>query len=382
MSDLGIGMQPQPAQRPPSGGRRSQAAISISVIAVVVILAAGLLVGRWALGAIRDSAPPDYPGPGSGSVTVTVNPGDSVTTIGTTLAEADVVASAEAFVRATDGDSRANTIAPGSYVMLLQMSAAGAFERLLDPAARDEVALALPEGLRIDQVVERTSAATGIPAAELQQVLRDPSAGLQLPQWNTQSGELRAEGQLFPATYQLPSSATALEVLQRFVDRFNESAEKVGIAGAQEAVGVTPYEALIVASLVQAEGIPEDFPKVARVIYNRLDEQTWGETYWFLQLDATLNYALQTSSLNLTDAQRETDTPYNTYKYPGLPPTPINSPGDAAMAAALAPEPGDWLYYVTVNPDTGETRFTADYQEFLGYKAEFQAWCAANRDRC
>jgi UPF0755 protein len=382
MSEVGIGMQPQPAQRPPSGGRRSTAAIIASVVGVAVVALVVVVAVRWLFGILGDAPPPDYPGPGSGSVAIVVESGDSVTAIGSTLQEAGVVASSQAFVLATQGDARANTIAPGTYVMLLEMSAADAFERLLDPAARDEVVVALPEGLTMDQTVQRTAEATGLPADDLFTVLRDPAAGLVLPDWDVQTGDLRAEGFLFPATYPVPRSASPLQVLQTFVDRFTVSADKVGMAQAQDKVGYTPYEALIVASLVQAEGTPADFPKVARVIYNRLDEDTWGETYGFLQLDATLNYALKTTSLNLTDAQRDTDTPYNTYKYPGLPPTPINSPGEAAMAAALAPADGDWLYYVTVNPDTGETRFTADYNEFLGFKSEFQAWCAANSGRC
>jgi UPF0755 protein len=137
---------------------------------------------------------------------------------------------------------------------------------------------------------------------------------------------------------------------------------------------------MIIASLVQAEGHPEDFDKVARVIYNRLDEQTWGGTYGYLQMDATINYALGKSDINLTKEElQNTDSPFNTYRNPGLPPTPINSPGEAAMAAALNPADGDWLYYVTVNPDTGETKFTNDYDEFLRFKAEFSDWVKQNQ---
>ncbi len=121
------------------------------------------------------------------------------------------------------------------------------------------------------------------------------------------------------------------------------------------------------ASLVQAEGQPADFAKVSRVIYNRLDQGMK------LQLDATVNYALGRSTLKLTNQDITVDSPYNTYKVTGLPPTPINSPGEQALEAALAPAAGDWLYYVTVNPTTGETKFTSSYSEFLKFKAEFQA---------
>jgi UPF0755 protein len=121
---------------------------------------------------------------------------------------------------------------------------------------------------------------------------------------------------------------------------------------------------------------------VARVIYNRLDPDTWGDTFGYLQLDATINYANAESQLNISSDQLREDGPYNTYTRQGLPPTPINSPGDAAIAAALAPDDGDWLYYVTVDPSTGETKFTDNYDEFLGYKEEFQQWCSDNPGQC
>jgi UPF0755 protein len=129
---------------------------------------------------------------------------------------------------------------------------------------------------------------------------------------------------------------------------------------------------MVIASLVQAEGHPDDYGKVSRVIYNRL------AAGMPLQLDATVNYALKKSDINLSPDQIATDSPYNTYVYPGLPPTPINQPGEAAMAAALAPDEGDWLYFVAVNPDTGETKFTADYNEFLRFKKQFEDYIAAN----
>ena len=129
---------------------------------------------------------------------------------------------------------------------------------------------------------------------------------------------------------------------------------------------------MIIASLVQAEGHPNDYGKVSRVIYNRL------AAGMPLQLDATVNYVLKKSEINLSPDQIATDSPYNTYKNTGLPPTPINQPGEAAMTAALQPDEGDWLYFVAVNPDTGETKFTSDYNEFLQFKKEFEKYVAEN----
>lgn len=379
MSHLGIPMQdPPPGPRHRSGHRAGLGAILL-VLAVV----GGVAAGAWYVwDRYFNDSYEDYEGEGSGSVEVLVEPGETVTDIAYTLAGADVVASPQAFIEATRTDPRANTIAPGAYDMRLQMSGAAAFERILDPAARVELQVVLPEGLRIDQTVTRTSSSTGIANEELWAILKEPSQGLVLPTWAPNTGALRAEGFLFPATYTFRTDVAALPLLQTYVDRFNQTANATGIAESQAKTGYSPYEVLIIASLVQAEGHPEDYGKVARVIYNRLNPQTWGDTGGLLQLDATVNYGNNSSKLNLSDAELQQDGPYNTYTRQGLPPTPINSPGDAAIAAALAPESGDWLYYVTVNPDTGETRFTNDYNQFLTYKAEFQSWCKANPGKC
>lgn len=380
MSHVGIPMQDQPNAGPPKrSGHRAGFGAAILVLAVVAVVA---VAGWYLWGRFFGNSHDDYQGEGSGSVMVVVDPGNTVTDIAKTLAAADVVASPQAFIEATKGDPRANTIAPGAYDMRLQMSGAAAFERMLDPTARVESEVVLPEGLRIDQTVKRTSAATGIPEDELFAILKDPAQGLVLPDWAPNTGDLRAEGFLFPATYTFPTDIAALPLLQTYVDRFNESAAQTGIADAQAKVGYSPYDVLIIASLIQAEGNTDDFGKVSRVIYNRLNPQTWGGTSGLLQLDATLNYANRSSKLNLSDAELQKDGPYNSYTRPGLPPTPINSPGEAAIAAALNPEAGDWLYYVTVNPDTGETKFTNDYNQFLSYKAEFKSWCDANPGKC
>lgn len=385
MSHVGIPLQDPPPAPPPQGprsrGRGTPAALlSVLLIGGVVVLVVLGFRFLWTEFGPREAE--DYPGPGTGTVVVVVEAGDTVTDIASTLYEADVVASPEAFIEATDGDPRATSIAPGAYEMQQQMKAEDAFELILNPSARYESDVVLPEGLRIDQTVARTAEATGIPADDLWAVAEDPAAGLTLPDWAPNTGELRAEGFLFPATYGFAKDATALDVMQAYVNRFNEAAADANLANAEQTVGYSPYEVLTIASLIQSEGAPEDFGKVSRVIYNRLDPQTWGDTNGYLQLDATLNYARDEPTLKLSADELQADHPYNTYTRMGLPPTPINSPGEAAIAAALDPEDGDWLYYVTVNPSTGETKFTSDYDEFLTYKAELDAWCGANPGQC
>jgi UPF0755 protein len=154
-------------------------------------------------------------------------------------------------------------------------------------------------------------------------------------------------------------------MLSAMVDRYEQAAADVGLVEGAAAAGYTPREALTVASLVQAEVAVRDFGKASRVVANRLE---LGMTLGF---DSTINYALGISDLTLVNEQLAVESPYNTYKYAGLPPGPINSPGEAAMRAAIDPPDGSWLYFVAAAPGSDETRFTDDYQQFLIYKDQF-----------
>ena len=172
---------------------------------------------------------------------------------------------------------------------------------------------------------------------------------------------------MFPASYDLTGDETAESLLGSLVKRFNQASADIGIEDRAGDVGLTPYEVMIVASLIQAEGAPGDFAKVARVIYNRLDEDMP------LQLDSTVAYALGVTDLTLNAEQLKTASPYNTYLRRGLPPRPINSPGEAAIEAALSPARGKWLYFVLADPRSKETKFAKTYARFLELKRQYQA---------
>jgi UPF0755 protein len=218
----------------------------------------------------------------------------------------------------------------------------------------------IPEGLRVEQTVERLVDATDLPRRDFERALDRPRA-LGLPDY----AEGSAEGFLFPATYTFEPDATADEMLRAMVDRYEVAADEVGLVEGAAEAGYTPREALTVASLVQAEVAVRDFGKASRVVANRLE---LGMTLGF---DSTVNYALGISDLTLVDDQLAVDSPYNTYRYAGLPPGPINSPGEDAMTAAIDPPEGSWLYFVAAAPGSDETRFTDDYQQFLVYKEQF-----------
>jgi UPF0755 protein len=303
----------------------------------------------------------DFAGPGGEEVDVVINAGDTGGQIGETLVDAGVVASRAAFVAAFQANADAAGLQPGTYRVRAEMKASDALALLLDPASRQSLQVGLPEGRWVSETLAEISADTGIPVEELQAALADPALGL------PPEAEGEAEGYLFPATYDFEPDVTALQVLQAMVARHNQAMDELGVPADQR------RDVLVRASIVQGEASrADDMAKVARVVENRLER---GET---LGMDSTVGYIVQKRALDLTVSDLETDSPYNTRINTGLPPGPINNPGEAALAAALAPAEGDWLYFVTVDGDTGETVFTSDYNEFLAAKAQFQEWLEQN----
>lgn len=352
MSQLGLGMSHDTTTR---GQGRSRAAVLVAGAVVLVLLVSGFLISRSLFGGSSD-----YPGPGEGSVAVEVPPGASLRAIGGVLAKADVVKTADAFVAAAEAEPRAQTIGPGRYAMREQMSGAGAVELMLDPASRIVNRIVIPEGSRLSAISAEVQKITGLPREQIDAALADPALGL--PAYAP-----GPEGYLFPATYEAAKDAAALTVLQAMTTRFAQAAGALDLEARAEAIGRTPAQIVTIASLLEAEAKPEDFAKVSRVVYNRL------AAGMPLQFDSTVNFVLNRSTIAVSIEDTKVDSPYNTYANKGLPPGPIGSPGEVALQAALAPEDGDWLYFVTVNPSTGETKFTSSYAEFLEFKKELKA---------
>ncbi|MFJ9751674.1 endolytic transglycosylase MltG [Streptomyces chartreusis] len=231
-----------------------------------------------------------------------------------------------------------------------------------EEAARP-TSLVIPEGWRAGQVYTAVDKALALPSGTTEKSLG--KLDLKLP--NDADGN--PEGYLFPATYPLEKNgkrATPDSLLSAMVDTANQKFGGAPIAAGAQRNAMNVYQAVTIASIVQAEAATKaDMAKVARVIFNRL------ERGMPLQMDSTVNYALKRSTLRTTEADTRIESPYNSYQRMGLPPTPIGSPGDEAMHAAISPAAGDWLYFVTVK--AGDTRFTADYAEHQRNVAEFNA---------
>jgi UPF0755 protein len=353
------------------GRKRRSLPGCLAVLVALAVLVGGLyFVATWGIDKIGDQfqSAEDFDGPGRGKVTFEVVSGDNAAAIGRRLKEQGVVASVEAFTTAANGNPDWANLQPGFFALKKEMAADDVVEILVDPANMVKATVTIPEGLTVDDTVAILAKNTDFPAKAFEKVLDDPDQ-LGLPDYAGGN----PEGYLFPATYDFGPDATPASMLTAMVDRWEQAAEDADLEGAAAELGYSPAELMTIASLVESEGRGDDMPKIARVIYNRL---TGDETNGLLQIDATVNYAAGNDLGAVpTTEDLAIDSPYNTYQNTGLPPTPIEAPGDAALQAATHPAEGDWYYYVTVNLETGETKFAETYDEFLAYKNELRDYC-------
>ena len=354
------------------------------LLLVLLLIVAG--VSWWAVPKLFGSDNSDYTGVGTGSAVVTVHDGDSLTTIGNTLVRAQVVKTVGAFTQAAEANPAATNIQAGSYRLTMRIPAKTAVAQLLDPAHRVRGAdIILPEGATTLDLEQRLTAAPckspppgqvcglGLDEATVTKALHNVSA-LGLPTDFTADGTpSTAEGFLFPATYNFDRSGTVTDLLQQMVNTFTERARGTGFAAAAKALKLTPYEELIVASIAQSEAkFAADFPKVARVILNRIAAGIP------LKIDATTRYGAQLAGTDPSSVHYATyPTPYNTYLHRGLPPTPISNPGSEAMRGTAHPAKGNWLYYVN-GDKAGHLYFTNSDTKF----AQAVARCRTNNWGC
>jgi UPF0755 protein len=345
------------------GPRRRRFRWIAPMIAILVILIPLAVGGVYAFNLYMGKYhPADYSGAGTGHVVVQVTSDETPTGLGPALTKLGVVASSRAFVLAAEHSSNPNGLLPGFYGVRTHMKASLAYAALLNPNNLVQIKVTIPEGWRLSQTLAWLGAHSGISPAAYAKVLKDP-ASLDLPA----SAKGNPEGYLFPATYEVQPHETALGVLTAMVQRFDQEAATINLPAAAKSVHLTQAQVITMASLVQAEGGRlSDYPKIARVIYNRLAQ---GMP---LQLDSTVLYGLNRYGIIASDQQLTSSSHYNTYKYKGLTPGPIDSPGQAAIQAVLHPASGNWVYFVTVNPKTGETLYTSSPQQFQQFRQELE----------
>ncbi|HYN71430.1 MAG TPA: endolytic transglycosylase MltG [Nakamurella sp.] len=377
---------PPPRRRDPeiersASRRRHRVWLIVAVVVLVVIiagLAAGFVIWRSTTGQVAD-----HQGTGDTEVIVRVQGGDGPADIARTLADGGVVASAEAFEAQAAKDADVQALRPGYYRVRQNASAQAAADALV--AAENHVGhVRLIPGRQLADVtaistdpnrpptvvpgyISEITAAACVPlngqsscftTDDLWQVAQtaDP-AKLGVVEWAADSVRAapdprkRLEGMMRPGDFDIPPGATPEQALQAVVGASAALWNGTDIVRDAAANGVSPYQAAIIASLVEREAITTDMPKVSRVTYNRLFKPM------NLEFDSTVNYALDRASIATTAADRANPSPYNTYANPGLPPTPISSPGPNAVTAALNPVPGSWLFFVKVDQD-GQSCFS------------------------
>ena len=366
------------------GHRRRRSAGRIALALLVVVVLAAVFAGTKLWHGVLNSGD-DYTGGGQRDIVIEVQAGDSTTMIGETLQNHQVVKTVRAFVNAAHGNAAINSIQPGYYRVRTQIPAADAVAQLADPNNRVG-RLVIPEGRQLDDTTDmKTNVVTPgiltlisratcvnldgnrrcVSVADLRAAATNSTpAALSVPPWAVQpvtelgNDHRLIEGLIAPGTFNVDPGAAADAILASLVSAGAVEYMKSGLADTAKSMGLSPYDVLVVASLVQQESRSQDFPKVAQVIYNRL------HTHHTLEFDSTVNYPLDRREVATTDADRAQRTPWNTYVSHGLPATAICSPGVDALYAAEHPAPGDWLYFVTIDTQ-GTTLFTRDYQQHL-----------------
>ncbi len=346
--------------------RRRFLALVLSLTVFVIAIAIGAQFLKPLLGGDKMA---DYPGPGTGNVTITVEPGAGPRSVATELESKKVVANADTFLK--EFTASGGALNPGTFSMRQEMKNSDAVSVLLNKGQGKVMYFALSAGLRISESLQAISEGTGIPVADLKALSDAPA------QFGVPKKAKNLEGYLLPGEYRFPLGSSAKDILQKLVGNTLDELKAQGVTDSAK-----QYDVVTVASIVQAEGGQAEYGDVAGAIYNRLKPNN-TETNGLIQSDATVTYGLGIRSFHIDEAQKaDKSNPYNTYANQGLPAGPIGSPGKTAIDAAAKPKSNSYLYWVTINLDTKETKFSKTLAEHNGYVEQYNAWCAANPGRC
>jgi UPF0755 protein len=346
--------------------RRRFLALVLTLTVFVVAIAVGAQFLKPLLGGDTMA---DYPGPGTGEVTITVEPGAGPRSVATELESKKVVANADTFLK--EFTASGGALNPGTFSMRQEMKNSDAVDVLLNKDKGKVMYFALSAGLRINESLQAISEGTGISVPELKALSDAPA------QFGVPAKAKNLEGYLAPGEYRFPLGSSAKEILQKLVGTTQDELKAQGVTDPAK-----QYDVVTVASIVQAEGGQAEYGDVAGAIYNRLKANN-TETNGLIQSDATVTYGLGIRSFHIDEAQKaDKSNPYNTYANQGLPAGPIGSPGKTAIDAAAKPKTNQYLYWVTINLDTKETKFSKTLAEHNGYVEQYNAWCEANPGRC
>ncbi|MEW1646786.1 endolytic transglycosylase MltG [Streptomyces sp. NPDC091219] len=359
------------------GGKERKRRNGCACLVVVMVFGGGLAgVGYfgWQFYQNRFGSAPDYAGDGTGSVSVSIPKGAGGYTIGQELKKQGVVKSVDAFVAAQSQNPDGKKIQAGVFLLKKGMSAASAVKLMLDPKSQDN--LIVPTGWRNAKIYAAIDKKLQVSDGTTKAVAKKEYTSLGLPSWANSNKEIKdpLEGFLYPGTYGAAKGMKPETILKQMVSQATDKYGAIDLEAKAKALNLeNPLQLITVASLVQAEGkTHDDFRKMAEVVYNRL-KTTNTETNRYLQFDSTFNYLKGESNIHISESEINSNKdPYNTYTQKGLPPGPIDNPGDEALAAALNPTHDGWIYFVATDGEN-KTEFAKTYAEFQSLKDKFNA---------
>jgi UPF0755 protein len=345
--------------RPAGWIARHRARVLVAAAFVLLVAAAGVIL---AVSLGRTEKPTASTTSSTGAVRKVVIPdGASAQRMAEILQQEGIIKEPGTFLEAVQARAAATSLKPGTYEFSPGQDYGSIIAKLESGETSPDLKLTIPEGLAIDQTAERLEEQGRLDGALYAKLARSPKDFTVPPVGGTVPKITTLEGLLFPSTYELDESAASADLISQQLKTFSDMTEGLPWARTKD-LSVTPYQVVIVASLVEKEAsVAEERPLVAAVIYNRLAQKM------ALGIDATTRFGLKKWTGPLTQSDLETDSPYNTRSRKGLPPGPIASPGVAALEAALSPAKVDYLYYVLIDEE-GHHFFTASYQEFLKAK--------------
>ncbi|MGW0471841.1 endolytic transglycosylase MltG [Streptomyces coeruleorubidus] len=354
------------------GGKPKKRRNGTACLVVVLVLGGGLAgVSYFGYQFFQDrfGDAPDYAGAGNGQeVSVEIPEGALGYKIGQVLKDAGVVKSVDAFVAAQEGNPQGKTIQDGVYTLQKQMSADSAVELMLSPESRDNLIIA--EGKRNADIYRLIDKRLEVKDGTTAAVAKKDWKKLGLPDWALGHENVKdpLEGFLYPSSYGIAKGEKPEGVLKDMVTRATQTYEKLGVEKKAQSLGLEdPWQLITVASLAQAEGTShDDFRKMAEVVYNRMKPGN-PQTNGMLEFDSTYNYIKNQSKIDLSLSElRNYDNPYNTYFHKGLPPGPIDNPGEEALKGALNPTKDGWYYFISLDGKTSEfTKTNAEHQKLV-----------------
>lgn len=367
--DLMAGAASIPTAKGPSKKVRRRRRFLALVLSLTVFIVAIVVGAQFIKPLLGGDTMADYPGPGTGQVTITVPPGAGPKSVATDMQSKQVIANADTFLKQFAASGGA--LSPGTFMMRKEMNNSDAVAALLNKDQGKVMYFGLKAGMRVNESLQAISDGTGVSVPELKALSDSPA------QFGVPAKAKNLEGFLFPGEYRFPLGTSAKDIMAKLVGSTLDELKAQGVTDPAK-----QYDVVTVASIVQAEGGQAEYGDVAGAIYNRLKPNN-TETGGLIQSDATVTYGLGIRSFHIDeDQKRDKSNPYNTYANPGLPAGPIGSPGKTAIDAAAKPKTNDYMYWVTVNLDTKETVFAKTLAEHNVNVAKYNAWCDANPNRC